>query len=563
MSTPTIAEDAPTTTPANPGRWAGIIGIEGEATGDGRYINDGALRWDFDVEVPKLRYVSSDVGAHDGAVVVGRMDRIERRPGGVIWAEGAWDTSESAAEAKRLVGDEMLNGVSMDLDDVTWELRVAQELVDDAAAEDDVVMLAQETDENGRVVVAKMTPQDELTVTTDGRIRSATLVAIPAFARAKIGNTTETMVAADAPPAAEGAPTADGDGEALFQKAVSLLEQVDQMEFLSPEYLTATDQAGDAFAAAAQALAESDPAKAQQAAEVAAKLKRFASLPWGDPDQVQTRESGPTIDDADLAPAAGVAGESAPSVTAAAAPVAPPEAWFSDPLLPMPTPLTITREGKVFGHLATFDVCHVASPAGPGICIVAPHSNRGYADFHTGTVLTAEDTLIATGKITMGTGHAGQKLSANAAASHYDNTGTAVADVVAGEDEFGIWVSGALRPDVTAEQVRALRASPLSGDWRERGGSLELVAALAVNVPGFPIPRTSGMVASGGDRLYSLVASGMVPREPTSAQADQLSAADVEYLHRLVQRNRSDEAAALRREVLRTNVSLFAATRKA
>jgi hypothetical protein len=229
----------------------------------------------------------------------------------------------------------------------------------------------------------------------------------------------------------------------------------------------------------------------------------------------------------------------------------------------MPTPLTITREGKVFGHLATFDVCHVASPAGPGICIVAPHSNRGYADFHTGTVLTAEDTLIATGKITMGTGHAGQKLSANAAASHYDNTGTAVADVVAGEDEFGIWVSGALRPDVTAEQVRALRASPLSGDWRERGGSLELVAALAVNVPGFPIPRTSGMVASGGDRLYSLVASGMVPREPTSAQADQLSAADVEYLHRLVQRNRSDEAAALRREVLRTNVSLFAATRKA
>ena len=177
-------------------------------------------------------------------------------------------------------------------------------------------------------------------------------------------------------------------------------------------------------------------------------------------------------------------------------------------------------------------------------------------------MLTAEDTLIATGKITMGTGHAGQKLSSTAAASHYDNTGNAVADVVAGEDMFGIWVSGALRPSVTDEQVRALRASPLSGDWRERGGSLELIAALAVNVPGFPIPRPAGMVASGGERLYSLVASGMVPREPTSAQVDQLSTADVEYLHRLVQRNRVDEAAALRRTVLRTRVDMFASQRK-
>jgi hypothetical protein len=90
-----------------------------------------------------------------------------------------------------------------------------------------------------------------------------------------------------------------------------------------------------------------------------------------------------------------------------------------------------------------------------------------------------------------------------------------------------------------------------------------LIAALAVNVPGFPIPRTSGqVVTAGADRLYSLVAAGMVPREPTVAQADQLSAADVEYLHRLVQRNRVDEAAALRRQVLRTRVDMFALQRK-
>lgn len=562
MSTP-VAEQAPLET-QTPARWSGVIGIEGEATGDGRFITDGALRWDFAVEVPKLRYVYSDVGAHDGAVVVGRMDTIERRPGGEIWASGPWDNSEAALEASRLVGTEMMNGISMDLDDVTWELRVAKELVEDTPDDDGVILLAQETPEqdDGRIVVAKMTPQDELTVTTDGRIRSATIVAIPAFARAKINNVTADEFAAETE--ADALPADDGaDGQALFDEAVAALEAVDQMEFLSPEYLAGSDAAGDLFAQAAAALQDSNPDLAAQAAEVAAKLKRFASLPWGNPDDVETRETGPT---ADIPVDAGVAASVSPPVLAAAAPVAPPvappEEWFSDPDLPMPTPLTITREGKVFGHLATWDVCHVASPGGPGICIVAPHSNRDYADFHTGTVLTAEDTLIATGKITMGTGHAGQKLNSVAAASHYDNTGTAVADVVAGEDMYGIWVSGALRPGVTDEQKRALRASPLSGDWRERGGSLELIAALAVNVPGFPIPRTSGTVVASGDRLASLVAAGMVPREPTATQTDQLSAADVDYLHRLVQRNRVDEAAVLRREVLRTSVDMFALQRK-
>ena len=43
----------------------------------------------------------------------------------------------------------------------------------------------------------------------------------------------------------------------------------------------------------------------------------------------------------------------------------------------------------------------------------------------------------------------------------------------------------ALRPGLSDEQVRTLRASPLSGDWRYIDGQLELVGALAVNLPGF------------------------------------------------------------------------------
>ena len=90
-------------------------------------------------------------------------------------------------------------------------------------------------------------------------------------------------------------------------------------------------------------------------------------------------------------------------------------------------------------------------------------------------------------------------------------TGSAVVDVMAGEDEIGIWVAGAVRPGTTDEQIRTLRAAKLSGDWREIGGSLEMVGVLAVNVPGFPIPKPA-LAASAGHQT-ALVAAGIVPEQ--------------------------------------------------
>jgi hypothetical protein len=101
-------------------------------------------------------------------------------------------------------------------------------------------------------------------------------------------------------------------------------------------------------------------------------------------------------------------------------------------------------------------------------------------------------------------GHASLEASASEAVRHYDDTASAVADVHAGEDAYGIWVSGALRPGTTPEQIRSLRASAPSGDWRPIKGSLELVAVCQVNVPGFPIARAR--VASG--QVMALVAAG-------------------------------------------------------
>ena len=185
---------------------------------------------------------------------------------------------------------------------------------------------------------------------------------------------------------------------------------------------------------------------------------------------------------------------------AGAIPVVPPNEWFENPKLEKATPLTITDEGHVFGHIAAWHVDHIGMAFGTR----APRSKSKYAYFHTGVVRTDAGADVPVGQLTLAGGHAPLEASAVDAARHYDDTASAIADVHAGEDAHGIWVAGALRPGTTPEQIRALRASAPSGDWRPIKGSLELVAVCQVNVPGFPIARAR--VASG--QVMALVAAG-------------------------------------------------------
>lgn len=193
---------------------------------------------------------------------------------------------------------------------------------------------------------------------------------------------------------------------------------------------------------------------------------------------------------------------------AGAIPVTPPTEWFGNPKLKGATPLTVDDTGRVFGHIAAWQMDHIGYAFGSNT--KPPRSKSNYAYFHSGVVRTTDGTDITVGQLTLAGGHAGMEADALEAAAHYDNTASAVADVHAGEDSYGIWVAGALRPGATPEQIRALRASAPSGDWRPVRGSrgLELVAVCQVNVPGFPIARAR--VASGG-QVMALVAAGALP----------------------------------------------------
>jgi len=187
-------------------------------------------------------------------------------------------------------------------------------------------------------------------------------------------------------------------------------------------------------------------------------------------------------------------------MVAGAIPMNPPAEWFDNPKLTKATPLTIADDGRVFGHVAAWHVDHIGMAFGTR----PPRSRSKYAYFHTGIVRSDEGKDIPVGQLTLAGGHAGLEASAEQAVRHYDDTASAFADVHAGEDAYGIWVSGALRPGTTPEQIRAARASAPSGDWRPIKGALELVAVCQVNVPGFPIARAR--VASG--QVMALVAAG-------------------------------------------------------
>jgi hypothetical protein len=141
-----------------------------------------------------------------------------------------------------------------------------------------------------------------------------------------------------------------------------------------------------------------------------------------------------------------------------------------------------------------------------------------------------DGSRLPVGRLTVGTGHADPRLGASPAAAHYDNTGSCFGLVRVGEDEHGVWFSGVAAPWATADQIAQGIASPLSGDWRDFGQGLDLVAALAVNTPGFAARgrdddqgRPIALVASMGPSRGNLRRTGMSVEDVKAAVRAVLS----------------------------------------
>lgn len=434
-------------------RWISDVAFEGVSTGDGRYMAPGSLGW-RDLPLTLMAMIETpDFGGHAGAQVAGRMDTLDKDeehymtgdplPEGVtaIRSTGVFDAEgERGGETQRMVTDETMRGISMDLAVIEWALRDPEtgEMIDPETATDE---------EWERAFMGEL----EFAV-IQGEIMAATVCPTPAFAEARIA----ILAAAKVRPNVWKA-----NAYAAFMLGV---EEGQMMTTLTASV------------------------------EVVRDSKLTDRFDWNSRDGV-------------------VASVRHAQARKDVAPLAPPVAWLHRPEPKEPTPFTILDSGECYGHLALWDTCHTGYLNGEfAQCVRAPHSITSYGQFHVGELRCDGGELLPIGKITYDTGHADLSRTRAAARCHYDDTGAVGAFVRARDGEFGIWVSGALRSDLTPEGVRDVRANPLSGDWRDFERNLELIAALAVPVPGFPIARSQLALAASADgdvRITALILTGL------------------------------------------------------
>lgn len=542
--------------------WFGVLAPEGKWSGDGRMFAEGGLT-NRDLPLP-LTWQKTSASGHDGSTTVAKIERL-MRVDGEMRASGTFLMSAEADEVIGLIAEFGRFGVSVDADSA-----VAEE------AEEGVVF-------------------------TSARIASASIVAIPAFAEAfvALGLAPDGFFPEeefrDVPQderddlAEEGKAMPDGsypiancddlknaiqaigrakDPEAVkrhIRKRANALDcGVELPESWASEtieakrgkgwlthpedtkrlhdYWTRPGEVGYAKIGwgtpgdfnrcrvlVGEKIAENSPEDMRFLNNICAQWHHDALGIWPG----EHRASAEAVTDFGI-------GE---SISLVASAKQAPHEWFSDPGLTEPTALTVTDEGQIFGHLAAWGTCHIGIK---DTCVEAPRSATNYGYFLTGEVVTAKGR-VPVGQITIGGGHAGPSLSARRAVEHYDSTSTVVADVTCGEDEHGIWLAGQVRASATPDMVAALRASALSGDWRRIPAinHLELVAALAVNVPGFPIPRVAAGIEDAVQ--MSLVAAGIVSKEePEKFNEDGIRALAAAVAKEIAAQNaRKERVAAL------------------
>lgn len=455
--TPDVVESAVSTWD-----WEGVLTVEGLPSGDGRMIKLGCLTY-RDLPVPLMLQTITAQG-HSGAVICGsihEIERVEHDGFADIVGRGMFDSGENGTEARRLLSEGTMRGVSVDID------KAMAELVDPDTGEP----VPMEDAMFGAPVVEML---------VEGRIMGATLTPFPAFQEAFItvseSGTDEALVAAGAV----------GD---VWTAGVRITE--------------------DSFTVGGSLTAQAIVA------------------------------SGGVVIQFPAAP-----------------PVAPPVDWFALRPMTEPEPFTVHPDGRCYGLIARWGSCHIGFR---DRCVNVPRGDGRYTKFRNKRVLCEQGETVWTGPIFADTVHPDLRAKASDAQAHYAHTGTALADVALYDNEWGIVAAGAVRPDVSPAQIRGLRGSDVSPDWRPMEGRHELVGLLAVNVSGFIVdglvasaaaveaPKPRALFNSVTGEVEAIVAAGVVHHRSTVAASvlARLEALEQAFAedHRFVRRLRAQAAA--------------------
>lgn len=426
----------------------GVLVTEGVQTGDGRFIYENVLTW-APLPLP-IAYITGGDQHIDllmSAPQIGTITAIARDGNDVTFAGTVDDEIPEGAElVRRMRAGSAANGPRqfVSIDPDDW----AFDVVVKPEAMDEI---AAEDDEDmrGRAVTASVAGSG----------------ALPALTAA----------------AGDGAP----EGEVLFSDSSDAMT----MAFTRLRIRGVTACAVPAFEQAYMELDDAAPAEETPAEE----------------------------------PPAEAEGEGARVTVLASAPARPPRDWFFEPEpdidddrmveqydaegnpIGFACPLTILDSGQWYGHLAAgWGQCHT----GYQTCVNPPASPTSYAHFHVGEVVCDNGERVPTGNFVVGCDHAAANAMASDARDHYAHAGLAWGDGRVINGDHAPWGCGALRPGIDEATLRIIRATTLSGDWRRIGGALELIVALSVSGPGFPIGREAlaasavGMVAAGQPETF-------------------------------------------------------------
>ncbi|MGH3780938.1 MAG: hypothetical protein ACRDRO_10015, partial [Pseudonocardiaceae bacterium] len=479
------------------------LAVEGLDTGDGRYLTPGG----GSTRTPPLSLLALPYANHGGAdapaaEVFGEITQFTRRPGPEVTSKrtgepfpegtfvwGADATIDGTHKFADMVRKGYLRGGSVDLSDLDAEL-----IDDDTAALSD----------NPR----------RRAVLTRYEIAAATMVPVPAFADAycDVVDSLPDAVAASALPV-------DFDRTPVPMWRSAELDDVTEVVVaaVTTKQRDNAKKAGDTFPGT-----DKYPITTRDQASKAVGLAGNSDIPSGKVRKWligQLKKKGW----ADLIPDTW---NTDGTLTASGPPPAPPIDWFRNPQLDGPTiPPVVTDDGRIYGHVAAWASTHIGFT---NRRVNPPRSQTDYSHFHVGAARVTDDAgdpvMIPAGHIALDTGHAALTADYLAATAHYDNTGSLVADVCAGEDTHGIWVAGAVVPGIDDIKLHKLRTCGLSGDWRRIGAGLEMVAAISVPTPGFPVPRAR--VASGVP-LAMVAAGALVPDLTHTGPVDYEHLADV------------------------------------
>lgn len=459
-------------------RWRGILTGGNFETSDHRLLENVTWR-----ELPlTLRVQTEDFGAHAGASPVASIQLIEprsveelRAEGFSIppeadaaqpyYAEGEFSESEAGALAAQWVEEQVLRGISVD----PGAIEYVEELVDPATGEIvpmeqiyetwdqiDAAAILDDEGEQARLIEWLESLYYRIRFTTY-EIAAATLLATPAIGWAVI-----ELV---------------GDAEA-----------------------SGSDSGGEPSGEAASEVAEPDT---RPAAERLAALtgrpsarQRLSALiePRGD-EQVAAFSPGrmiaaatadrfdPSIDPAAQAEHVRQAAASRLAVARFAPEVFEPIEATG------PVKFTITDEGRMLGHLFTWESCHRSFAGARCETPLFLRSDPDFSDFHVGEAALEGGGRVRVGVLTFAEIHApdARGLSPEQMTQLMENTGTQLGPVRLHVDRFGLQASGQLWADTDPTQAARCLAGFPSYDARRMSGRWRLFGLHVVNTPGHTI----------------------------------------------------------------------------